>query len=382
MLGCSSSNFVKHLSYTLTLSSRCFHFNKLAKTIQVPPPLFRIRNHVQPNAKFCSETSQTDTSTLFSPYLIVNVRCHKDAVDMLSEALLCFGASSTTIDEKDAGESSESDDDICVSSIFPEGHNVSSCISHAADSIGLKEIPKYEVRVGEQYDWIKKTQESFSPVKVTEGLWIVPEWRTPPDVKSTNIILNPGLAFGTGEHPTTKLCLLLLHGLLKGGELFLDYGTGSGILAIAALKFGASSVGIDIDPQAIASARQNAALNDIGPEKLQLHLVPSKTCSPVTDSCEIAEEQISNEVEVISEKEKYDVVIANILLTPLLDLAENIMSYAKPGAVIGLSGILSEQVPYIMERYSPFLEGISVTEMDDWACVYGTKKTKTNHVAN
>ncbi|PON81838.1 S-adenosyl-L-methionine-dependent methyltransferase [Trema orientale] len=381
MWGCSSSNFVKHLSYTL--SSRCFHFHKLAKTIQVPPPLFRIRNHIQPNAKFCSESSQTDTSTLlFSPYLIVNVRCHKDAVDMLSEALLCFGASSTTIDEKDARESSESDDEICISSIFPEGHNVSSSISHAADSIGLKEIPKYEVRVGEQYDWIKKNQESFGPVKVTEGLWILPEWRTPPDVKATNIILNPGLAFGTGEHPTTKLCLLLLHGLLKGGELFLDYGTGSGILAIAALKFGASSVGIDIDPQAIASARQNAALNDIGPEKLQLHLVPSKTCSPVTDSCEIAEEQSSNEVEVISEKEKYDVVIANILLTPLLDLAENIVSYAKPGAVIGLSGILSEQVPYIMERYSPFLEGISVTEMDDWACVYGTKKKRKNLVAN
>lgn len=111
------------------------------------------------------------------------------------------------------------------------------------------------------------------------------------------------------------------------------------------IQFGAAlSVGIDIDHQAIASARQNAALNNVGPEKMQLHLVRSETCPAVINSRGIAEEQSSNDVEVVSETEKYDIVIANILLNPLLDLAENIVSYAKPGAVIGLSGILSEQV--------------------------------------
>ncbi|EXC08471.1 hypothetical protein L484_009614 [Morus notabilis] len=290
--------------------------------------------------------------------------------DMLSEALLCFGANSTSIDEKDTDESS---DEICINSIFPEGHDINSCISHAADSIGLKELPRYEVRVGEQYDWIKKTQESFNPVKVAEGLWIVPEWKTPLDLQATNIILNPGLAFGTGEHATTKLCLLLLHGLIKGGEHFLDYGTGSGILAIAALKFGAAlSVGTDIDPQAIACARENAALNDIGPEKMHLQLIPETTSPGLRNLCGIPETE--NLIEVVPETEKFDVVVANILLNPLLDLAGNIVSYAKPGAVVGVSGILSEQVPYIMERYSQFLEGISVSEMDDWACVCGTKK--------
>ncbi|KAF4346378.1 hypothetical protein G4B88_015104 [Cannabis sativa] len=385
----SSSSFVKHL-----LSSRRFHklpfhvhpFSPSSRSLF--SPLFRIHrtlklNQPKPISNFSSETSTA--SSLVSSYLVVDVRCHKHVADMLSEALLCFGASSATIDQNDADDSSESDE-ICISSIFPEDHNISSSISHAADSIGLKELPIYEVRVGEQYDWIRKTQESFNPVEVTKGVWIVPEWRSPPsagavDIKATNIILNPGLAFGSGEHSTTKLCLLLLHNLIKGGELFLDYGTGSGILAIAALKFGAAlSVGIDIDPQAITSARQNAALNEIGAEKMQLCLVPNETCTTATDSWGTTEEQSCNEVEMISETEKYDMVVANILMNPLLDLAENIVSYAKPRAVIALSGILSEQVPYIMERYSPFLEGITVTEMDDWACVCGTKKA--NPAAN
>lgn len=110
-------------------------------------------------------------------------------------------------------------------------------------------------------------------------------------------------------------------------------------------QFGAaSSVGIDIDPQAITSARQNAALNNIGPEKMQFHLVASQNRSPLIDPCGVVEDQSSSGGEAISETDKYDVVIANILLNPLLDLADHIVSHAKPGAVIGLSGILSEQV--------------------------------------
>ncbi|RVW14076.1 Ribosomal protein L11 methyltransferase [Vitis vinifera] len=338
---------------------------------------------------FSTSSSLLTTHSLTSPYFSVRISCPKDSADMLSEALLCFGASSTSMDEQG---SDEGNDKICIDSIFSDRQDVDVCISHAADSVGLKELPSYEVRVGEQYDWIKKTQESFCPVEVTEGLWIVPEWRTPPDAHATNIILNPGFAFGTGEHPTTKLCLLLLHGLIKG-ERFLDYGTGSGILAIAALKsvlslcyllecklgskntyctceFGAaSSVGIDVDPQAITAATQNAALNKISPNKMQLTLVP-----PDGRTHEVVEGQSPNSMGVTTESESFDIVIANILLNPLLDLADDIVSHAKPGAVVAVSGIISEQVPYIMERYSPLLESISVTEIDDWACVCGTKR--------
>ncbi|KAF5204623.1 Ribosomal protein l11 methyltransferase, partial [Thalictrum thalictroides] len=213
--------------------------------------------------------------------------------------------------------------------------------------------------------------ESFLPVEVTKGFWIVPEWRSPPDLQATNIILNPGLAFGTGDHPTTKLCLLLLHGLIKGGEVFLDYGTGSGILGIAALKLGATlSVGVDIDAEAITSARQNAALNNIEPEKMQVYLVPSKT----THSAD--QRPSGNDTQSMGiNNEKYDIVIANILLNPLLELADQIVDYAKPGGIIGLSGILYEQLPRIEECYLPYMENISVSKMDGWVCISGIKKT-------
>ncbi|KAH9802480.1 Ribosomal protein L11 methyltransferase-like protein [Citrus sinensis] len=315
----------------------------------------------------CTSLSSIYPPLAESPYLSVRICCQKLALDMFSEALLCFGASSTSVDEHD-NDADENSDEIYIDSIFPECEDVDECILNAANSIGLKEIPCYEVKMGEQCNWIKKAQESFHPVE---------------DVQATNIILNPGLAFGTGEHATTKLCLLLLQSLIKGGELFLDYGTGSGILGIAAIKFGAAmSVGVDIDPQAIKSAHQNAALNNIGPKKMKLHLVPDRTFpASMNERVDgIVEDLSSHEIRGISETEKYDVVIANILLNPLLQLADHIVSYAKPGAVVGISGILSEQLPHIINRYSEFLEDILLSEMDDWTCVSGTKKrAKEDH---
>ncbi|KAI7757604.1 LOW QUALITY PROTEIN: hypothetical protein M8C21_016495 [Ambrosia artemisiifolia] len=163
-------------------------------------------------------------------------RCNHKKVEALhlpqKEALLCFGAISTSVFEPD---SFDSNDEISIVSIFDVSHDVHQSIALAADSIGLKETPIYKVTTGYHSDWIENARESFHPIEVTEGLWIVPEWITPPDIQATIISLNPGLAFGTGDHPTTKLCLLLLHGLIKGSETVMDYGTGSWILAIAAL---------------------------------------------------------------------------------------------------------------------------------------------------
>ncbi|KAK6934239.1 hypothetical protein RJ641_034394 [Dillenia turbinata] len=319
----------------------------------------------------------TDSSSASSDCFSVRIQCPIDSVDTLSEALLCFGASSVSIDEDENHDTASHA--IWISSIFTEEvGDVGLCISQAADSIGLRDTPRYHMSKVEQFDWLKKSQESFDPVHVIEDVWIVPEWRTPPDTRATNIILNPGLAFGTGEHPTTKLCLLLLYNSIKGGELVLDYGTGSGILAIAALKFGAAlSVGIDIDPQAITSARQNAALNNIIPENMQLHLVPCKSSPYSRDkkNGEYIEKKELFQNVGMPEKGKYNVVIANILLNPLLDLADDIISYAKPGAIVGLSGIIKEQFPYIGERYSIYLEDITVSEMDDWACISGRKRS-------
>ncbi|KAF5730693.1 hypothetical protein HS088_TW19G00287 [Tripterygium wilfordii] len=378
----SVGNFCKQFFYNLpTLQRRLLH--------SLPSALanFQLRHQWKPISafsmqpifvrSFSRQTSVTasqapNADADYSGYLSVRVRCPKHAADELSEALLCFGASSTSMDEDDNREKT---DQIYIDSIFPESQDVAIRMSQAADSIGLKEVPSYEVKLGEKDYWVKTIQESFHPINIIDGLWIVPEWMTPPDVQATNIILNPGLAFGTGDHPTTQLCLLLLKSFIKGGEVFLDYGTGSGILAIAALKFGAAlSVGVDIDPKAIISARENAVLNDIGPEKMKLHLIPSETSPSINQGAHRFVRDPSLYGEVISETEKYDVVIANILLNPLLDLADHIASYAKPGATVGVSGILTEQVPLIMDRYSQFLEDMSVSEIDDWACVSGTKK--------
>ncbi|XP_050370942.1 uncharacterized protein LOC126788951 [Argentina anserina] len=374
----SGGTWLKHLASTL-ITSRAFTLSR-PLTSPFPSRFFtahKPRNFSRPSTTSSSSSSSSSETSLAQPFALpfqsVNIRCQRHVSDMLQDALLCFGASSTSVDQDD--DADEDSDEICITSIFPDGEDVDTCISHAAGSISLNEIPPYEVTIGEQYDWIKKTQESFHPVEISEGLWIVPSWKTSPNAQAKNIILNPGLAFGTGEHPTTRLCLLLLHGLIKGGEQFMDYGTGSGILAIAAIKFGAAlSVGIDIDPQAITSARQNATLNNIGPEQMQLYLVPSENCSTWTAPCENMKERSSSGGVAISETDKYDVLIANILLNPLMDLADQIVSYAKPGATIGLSGILSEQLPSLMERYSQFLEDVSTTEMDGWVCVHGRKK--------
>ncbi|KAK9152833.1 hypothetical protein Sjap_000313 [Stephania japonica] len=316
-----------------------------------------------------SLTNHNNNASITSAYQFVRIHCRRDVADVLSEALLCFGANSASIDES---ENRDENEEICLSSIFTECQDVGDCIWHAADSIGLEKIPRYEVVTDEDCDWIQKTQESFHPVEVTEDLWIVPQWMIPPDARATNIILNPGLAFGTGDHPTTKLCLLLLCGSVKGGELFLDYGTGSGILVIAAQKLGASlSVGIDTDTQAITSAYQNATLNNIGPEEMKLFLVPSTDAPELGRKRGNEESESSNGDVFLAEKEKYDIVIANILLNPLLELADQIVAYAKPGGIVGLSGILCEQVSTITDTNDRRLDEMSAETPCSYICHSG-----------
>ncbi|XP_078171074.1 ribosomal protein L11 methyltransferase-like protein [Carex rostrata] len=309
-----------------------------------------------------SSYSFTDVS---DAYLSVNIRCQKQDAEALSEALLSFGASSAYMDDlSDFGDLEE----IGITSIFPQDASVETCMSEAASSICLEYNPSYDISFGKQCDWVANVQKSFQPTKVTDGLWVVPAWRDPPDMQATNIILDPGLAFGTGEHPTTKLCLLFLHKNIKGEEHVLDYGTGSGILGIAALKMGATlSLGLDIDPHAVTAARQNASLNSIDPSRIPLYLVSSKNDSASPDG------KVNN---LDSRKGEFDIIIANILLNPLMELAEDIISYGKPGSIIGLSGILTEQVPQIEEAYSKYLDAISLSEMDGWACLHGIKKRR------
>uniref|UniRef100_A0A0A9AQF7 ETFB lysine methyltransferase n=1 Tax=Arundo donax TaxID=35708 RepID=A0A0A9AQF7_ARUDO len=178
-----------------------------------------------------------------------------------------------------------------------------------------------------------------------------------------------------GEHPTTKLCFLLLREVVEGGEHCLDYGTGTGVLGIAALKMGADlSTGIDIDPQAVTSASENLLLDGLRSNQMPVYLVPTNaqpSSFPSTiDKCE--ENKPANSVDLQSSRGSYDIVAANILLNPLLELVDDIVVYAKPGGVVAVSGILEEQVPKVEEVYSRYLDTILVSTMNGWACLQGT----------
>ncbi len=210
----------------------------------------------------------------------------------------------------------------------------------------LKLPEPVEYRIDDQ-DWVRLTQQQFEPIQITQRLQISPSWSAVKDGSDVNIILDPGLAFGTGSHPTTQLCLEWLEHHITNGKTVIDYGCGSGILAIAAKKFGAGDVvAVDIDEDAIQSTCYNAKRN--------------KTA-----------------VEVISAIEnvniKADIVVANILPSPLTVLAPLLAQLVKPGGQIVLSGILVDQGPDLMSLYGQWFEMDTYKVMDEWVCLQGNK---------
>jgi ribosomal protein L11 methyltransferase len=208
-------------------------------------------------------------------------------------------------------------------------------------------IPVHELRSLPDEDWVAKSREQFGPIRVSPRLWIVPTWHAPPEPDALNLVLDPGLAFGTGAHPSTRLCLQWLERSIAGGETVLDYGCGSGILAIAALKLGARrAVGVDIDPDAVRTARANARRNDVVGEFLE-------GCAPLTFTA--------------------DVVIANILANPLKVLAPMLALRCRRGGRIALSGILSDQAGEVESCYSPWIAFAPPAEAEGWVCLSGVK---------
>ena len=193
----------------------------------------------------------------------------------------------------------------------------------------------------EDNDWVRLTQAQFEPIRISQRLWIVPTWHTPSDPGALNITLDPGLAFGTGSHPTTRLCLRWLDANIRGGESVLDYGCGSGILAIAALKLGAASAaGVDVDAQAVQSSRDNAAANRVAAHFFLPDDAP---------------------------RQQADIVVANILTNPLKLLAPLLASSARPGGRIVLSGILEEQADDVANLYAQWFDLAPAIVEDGWA---------------
>lgn len=203
----------------------------------------------------------------------------------------------------------------------------------------------------EDKDWEREWMDNFHPMRFGERLWICPSWRDVPDPTAVNVMLDPGLAFGTGTHPTTAMCLQWLDSLDLTDKTVIDFGCGSGILAIAALKLGAKHVvGIDIDPQAIQASRDNAERNGVS-ERLSLYLPKDQ---PKNLSA--------------------DVVVANILAGPLRELAPLISVLPVAGGHLGLSGILASQAQSVADAYRDKFELDAVAEKEEWCRITGVKK--------
>lgn len=199
--------------------------------------------------------------------------------------------------------------------------------------------------------WERAWMDDFAPMRFGERLWIVPSWSASPDPQAVNLKLDPGLAFGTGTHETTALCLEWLDRADLTGKAVLDFGCGSGVLAIAALLLGAgNATGTDIDPQALTASEDNARNNGVA-DALRLYLPENL---PADYRC--------------------DVLVANILAGPLVELAGQLASYCRPGGSLALSGILAEQAESVRNAYAPWFDLNPTTQQGDWVRIDGVRR--------
>jgi ribosomal protein L11 methyltransferase len=221
--------------------------------------------------------------------------------------------------------------------------------ARAALAAAGRTLPPHETHPVAEQDWVRATQAQFAPMRIAERLWIVPSWCDPVDPAAINLALDPGLAFGTGSHPTTQLCLRWLARELEAGQTVLDYGCGSGILAIAACRLGAArAVGTDIDVQALTASRANALRNGVAATFVGVDELAATEPAP------------------------FDIVVANILANPLVLLAPVLAARVRRGGRIVLSGILDAQADEVVAAYTRWFN-IGVSDSDEgWVVLAGT----------
>ncbi len=291
----------------------------------------------------------------------LRIRVDSKAAEPLSDALLEAGALSVSLEDADAGTVDETplfgEPDHPGAELWPhsiavalleETADAAALLAQAAARAGIAVPVEWIVDAVAEQDWVRLTQSQFDPIPISSRLWIVPTWHEAPDGRAINLKLDPGLAFGTGSHPTTRLCLRWLDEHIAGGEAVLDYGCGSGILAIAAARLGAARVdGVDIDAQAVMSARDNASLNGVAAWfGLPGELAPGE----------------------------YDVLVANILTNPLKGLAPLLTGRVRRGGRLVLSGILVEQAEDVMAVYRPAFDFDPPASDEGWVRLSGTRR--------
>ena len=291
------------------------------------------------------------------PWLQVRLAITPEQAETYEDALLEVGAVSVTF--MDAEDQPIFEPDLGTTPLWSHTHllalfeadtDPASLVAHLQLLTG-GDLPEHQIERIEDQDWERSWMDNFQPMRFGQRLWIVPSWHAAPEPEAVNLLLDPGLAFGTGTHPTTSLCLQWLDGQALDGCSVLDFGCGSGILAIAALLLGAErAVGTDIDPQALEASRDNASRNGIAAERFPLYLpgdMPAGT---------------------------YDVVVANILAGPLVQLAPTISAHVRPGGRLALSGILAEQAEEVRAAYAELFELDPTAVQDGWVRISGVRR--------
>lgn len=294
------------------------------------------------------------------PWLKLKLRITEGYAQPLAEAFEEWGAISVTLEDAADQPLFETHWDknplwsqVMVTGLFPEHTSTDDILARARELMQLPESPPHEIDLLGDEDWAHSWMAHYKPLQVGRNLWVVPSWCEAPEPTAINIILDPGLAFGTGDHPTTSLCLEWLSELTLADKTVLDYGCGSGILSIAALKLGARQVyAVDIDAQALEVTRRNAIHNGI---HHGMHvMLPSE----------------------LTQNFQADIVIANILFGTLTELAPEITARVRPGGWLVLSGLLGEdQAAEVRPHYQPPFE-CTQREKQKWFLLAGRKPTE------
>jgi len=299
---------------------------------------------------------------LFMPWIQLKFQTLIDQVEALEEHLMSLGASAVTL--ADGADQPVFEpirgttplwDKTQVIGLFDSDTQIDEVFNQLAIIYKVNNLllPEGKAEMLEDKDWEREWMAHFHPIQCGNRLWITPSWRQPPDADAVNLMLDPGLAFGTGTHPTTFMCLQWLdefHELVNEAKV-VDYGCGSGILGIASLLLGSKKfIGVDNDPQAIIATKDNATRNHIDKNTYKVYLPEQFT--PI----------------------KADIVLANILASPLISLNESILSTLRSGGKLVLSGILNHQYKEVMLAYSHLIDFEPIKEQDEWVCLSGTKK--------
>ncbi len=280
----------------------------------------------------------------------INCYCHKAFQDEITHCMETANALSITF--QDAGDTPVLEplpgenplwDDLILTALFEGDDDLSALLLSLESNKQQWQISRIDLERIEDQDWERAWMDEFKPMKFGNNLWIYPSWNEIPEDHSTKIILDPGLAFGSGTHPTTALCLEWLDANPPQGLSVIDYGCGSGILAVAAAKLGASTIfATDIDHQALIATNDNRLKNQIPESAIETYFPEDMPTEPV------------------------ELLIANILSGPLVELAETFAQLVKPNGIIVLSGILEEQTKHIVTAYQTYFSAIQVAQKGDW----------------